>query len=81
MSKPGDIEKTRKIVGDLPFFVKADSKDSLRDLVKASFDSDKRGFLMTVPDIIFSSQGTDFRDKIVLEIDKTNKSIKEMRTQ
>ena len=31
MSKPEDLEKTRKIVGDLPFFVKADSKDSLSD--------------------------------------------------
>ncbi len=79
LSRPEEINRTRKIVDDLPFFIKTDSKDSLRGLVTASLDSNKRGFLVSVSDIILTLQGTDFRDKIVQEINKVNKEIKEIR--
>lgn len=78
MSGADEIARTRRIAEELPFFVKADPNESLRSLIRACRDRNGEGFLIAMPDIVFSTDATNFRSKIVQEIDAINKNIKEI---
>jgi orotidine-5'-phosphate decarboxylase len=79
--RPEEIERTRRIADELPFLIKVREKKDLRQLVKAALDRRKRGFVVTVPEVLFFGSQTDFRNRIVMEIQRINRIIMDARDE